>query len=76
MGLGLETLIEFRGGNARRFWKLKWTRSPGRDRGYTDDQETWVVNLTRQGYSKPRIAETVGLSTDQVARIRRAHRPF
>jgi NUMOD3 motif-containing protein len=57
-------------GRSRRIWKLRWTRSPGRVRSYTDEQATWVLNLAAQGHGHARIAETTGLSRDTVRRIR------
>jgi Helix-turn-helix domain of resolvase len=57
-------------GSARRTWKLRWTRSPGRARSYTDKQAAWVLTLAAQGYGHARIAETTGLSRDTVRRIR------
>jgi hypothetical protein len=69
-GLGLESLIERQGGKARRVWKLRWTRSPGAPRSYTDEQAAWVLSLAARGYGHRRIAETVGLHRDTVRRIR------
>ena len=57
-------------GRARRVWKLRWTRSPGRGRSYNDEKAAWVRSLTKQGYTIGRTAEIVGLSRDTVRRIR------
>ena len=57
-------------GRSRRIWKLRWTRSPGRTRTYTDEQADWVLSLAAKGYGHARIAETVALHRDTVRRIR------
>jgi transposase len=63
-------LIARAGGESRRLWKLRWTRSPGRPKSYTDEQADWVLALGAKGYSIDRTAQTVGVSRDTVRRIR------
>jgi hypothetical protein len=72
-GIGLKNFVEAAGlwnGAAVRRWKLRWTRSPGRKRSYTDEQAAWVRTLASQSYGHDRIAGIVGVSRDTVRRIR------